>query len=249
MRIAPKSINPTRKTVKSIGQVVIVANADVPEKGKPIQRSPVTDKMVMAVKKAILANSSSDRKIEVVSPYSLALKRGNEEKEETNIIYCPLTIELPQWLTFPAQKIFQDCRDIQGTRAWVEKNLGYKTNKENSWLGDLWLPIVLTKKQRFYGGVIEEGIMPNFYSQPVNLSDNLRRKLYCLAEVLLDNLSAPPSVYLLQFSVQQQEIIFDRLWPFPAAPALASLNVQSPDLFTCYWCCLSEENVADFVSI
>jgi hypothetical protein len=66
-----------------------------------------------------------------------------------------------------------------------------------------------------------------------------------LAKQLLSSISATPSVYLLQFRLLEEEIIFDRLWPFPAAPALTSLNVQQPNLYTCYWKCLTNQTITD----
>ena len=67
--------------------------------------------------------------------------------------------------------------------------------------------------------------------------------MYKLATDLLVSLSAVPSVYLLQFSLYSNEIVFDRLWPFPAAPALASLSGSNIDLYSCHWLCLSGQKI------
>lgn len=229
-----------------MGKVVIIVNAEIAEKGKIIKRSPVTEKMVTALKNGIAINSPFPLNIEVVSAASLWSYK--EDIEQDSIIYCPLTIQLPPWFNFQAQEVYQACRDIKEIRLWVEQNLHYKTNVDDggeAGLGDLWLPIILTAKGPLYGEVIEEGEMPNFYRQPVDLTDDWRQPLYHLAYQLLNHLSAPPSVYLLQFSLRGKEIVFDRLWPFPAAPAIASIGIQKPDLFACYWLCLSGQPIFD----
>ncbi|MGL5035879.1 MAG: hypothetical protein ACRC6M_18995, partial [Microcystaceae cyanobacterium] len=75
--------------------------------------------------------------------------------------------------------------------------------------------------------------------------DDLRQQLYALGFKCLEAVNAPPSVYLLQFGLSGQTVIFDRLWPFPAAPAIASLGKQNPDLFTCHWYCLNDQPLHD----
>ncbi|ACK70213.1 conserved hypothetical protein [Gloeothece citriformis PCC 7424] len=229
-----------------MGKVVIIVNAEIAEKGKIIKRSPVTEKMVTALRKAIASHSRFPITVDVIS--AAGLWSYKEEANQENIIYCPLTIQFPHWFNFPGQKVYQACREIKERRLWVEQHLPYKTSVDDggdSGLGDLWLPIILTAKGPLYGELIEEGEMPNFYRQPVDLTDNLRQSLYHLAYQLLESLSAPPSVYLLQFSLRGKEIVFDRLWPFPAAPAIASIGRQKPDLYTCYWLCLSGQPIFD----
>jgi hypothetical protein len=230
-----------------MAKVIIIVNAEIPETGKIIRQSPMTEKMVNALKTAIANHSSNRVIVEVVAASSLWSKR--KETENQDIIYCPLTIQLPPWLNFPGQAIFQACREIKNRREWVEKYLGYGVITGEHGLGDLWLPIILTRKGPLYGEVIEEGVMPNSYHQPVDLNDQLRQCLYHLGYQLLENLQAPPSVYLLQFSLREQQIFFDRLWPFPAAPSLASLNTQTPDLFTCYWQCLTHQSILDLIIV
>ena len=51
----------------------------------------------------------------------------------------------------------------------------------------------------------------------------------------------------LQNLLPDKEILFDRLWPFPAAPAIASLSRQQPDLFACHWRCLTGQPITDVV--
>lgn len=236
--------NQQLKKPRMSGRVSIIVNAKVKQEGRLIAASPVTERMLSALKKAIIANSP-DTLIEVIAVASLWSETAQKQTSTAGRIYCPLTIQLPKWLVFPSQKIYQSCQDILGRRTWVEEHLKCKSNPNLNWLGDLWLPVVWTAEGPLYGEVIGEGVMPNAYEQPVKLADNLRQALYSLASQCLEALEAPPSVYLLQFSVIEQEIIFDRLWPFPAAPAIASLGVQSPDLFSCHWQCLTDQAIAD----
>lgn len=240
-------------------KVVIIINAEVDEQGKFISAAPVTERMVEALKRSINACSSSPIPIKVASAATLwserprrettglsltssKYSRGNEDNSE--IIYCPLTIQLPDYVDFPGKKIFAACKDIVGRRRWVDRNLGFKTSCGDSWLGHLWLPVVLTDKEIIYAEVIGEGAMPNSYEQPVSIPKHQRQSLYELAERLLESLSAPASVYLIQFSLHNGEIIFDRLWPFPAAPALITTKTQQPDLFTCHWSCLTNRPIS-----
>ena len=232
------------KKPRMSGRVSIIVNAKVKQEGRLIAASPVTERMLTALKQAIIANSP-DTLIEVIAVASLWSETAKKQTSTAGRIYCPLTIKLPQWLVFPSQTIYQACQDILGSRTWVEEHLKCKSNPNLNWLGDLWLPVVWTAKGPLYAEVIGEGAMPNAYEQPVELADSLRQQLYSLAYQCLEALEAPPSVYLLQFSVIEQEIIFDRLWPFPAAPAIASLGVQSPDLFSCHWQCLTDQAIAD----
>jgi hypothetical protein len=226
-------------------KVLIIVNADAGATGRMAKLSPVTERMVNALKQAI----PSSRAIEVIGTASLwsgteangALARG--------AVYCPLTIQLPHWLDFPGRNVFQACRDIEARRAWVASTLHYKTCSGESSFGDLWLPIAVTENGTRYGDPIGEGAMPNSYERPRPLGEKSFRALSSLSERLLEHLSAPPSVYLLQFRLVDREVVFDRLWPFPAAPALASLNGREPDLYAHYWQCLSDRpSLAPLVS-
>jgi hypothetical protein len=226
-------------------KVLIIINAEVNEQGTIVSASPVTQKMVAALKQGITNYSAAGTAIEVVSAANLWSKSFDTGAKGSRITYCPLTIQLPESFDFPARGIYAACKDINGRRRWVERNLGFKTSVGDSWLGHLWLPIVFTAKGTLYGEVIGEGAMPNSYEQPIDLSNRHRQSLYRLAYSLLDSLSAPSAVYLLQFSIHINEIVFDRLWPFPAAPALASLTSQQPDLFSCHWRCLTKQPIKD----
>lgn len=226
-------------------KVLIIINAEVKEAGKVITASPVTQRMVTALKQAISDYSNQPTKVELISAASLWSNPSLLDENHEDWIYCPLTIQLPDKFQFPQRDLYQACQDVQQRRIWVEQKLAYPANFAESWLGDLWLPIVLTAKGPLYGEVIGEGVMPNSYQQPVDLPDQQRQPLYNLAYQLLDSLNAPPSVYLLQFGIVEQQIVFDRLWPFPAAPAIASLKVQQPDLFNCHWRCLTGQPIVD----
>jgi hypothetical protein len=69
-----------------------------------------------------------------------------------------------------------------------------------------------------------------------------------LAYRLLRSLFATPAVYLMQFGLQEGSIYFDRLLPFPGEPAIASLGVQIPDLYTCHWHCLLGKPILDLLN-
>ncbi|MGK7914267.1 MAG: hypothetical protein AB4038_01775 [Prochloraceae cyanobacterium] len=247
-------------------KVLIIVNAKVKEAGRIISASPVTQKMVSAlseaIEKEILCHQNSSIpgevsgidiskpvKIEVISAGTLWSDSKKLKTNNHTSIYCPLTIQLPDHFDFPARRIYKACQDIKGRRRWVEKKLGYKSCVNDFQLGDLWLPIILTAHGPLYGEVIGEGEIPNSYQQPADFPDSQRQSLYNLAHNLLENLKALPAVYLLQFSWRAQEIVFDRLWPFPAAPALASIRVQQPDLYTCHWHCLTGQQISDLTII
>ena len=222
---------------RGMEKVVIIINADVSDRGQLIAASPVTQKMVEALQRSI-AEESPSRTVEIVSAATLWSRNNRiiDKDKKASVIYCPLTIQLPEYFDFPQRKIFSACKDINSRRRWVENNLGFKTSVGDSWLGHMWLPIVVTDKFLF-GEVIGEGSMPNSYEHPVVIPKRQRKSLQSLATELLENLNAPPASYLLQFSLYNGEIVFDRLWPFPAAPALITLKTQQPDLFTCHWRC------------
>ena len=259
-----KSCNNQRRMEK----VVIIINAEVDDRGKLISASPVTQKMVEALQRSIEENSSSIA-VEIVSDATLWSKswRSNYKDIDSEAIYCPLTIQLPEYFDFPQKNIYSACKDLNSRRRWVEKKLGFKTSVGDSWLGHLWLPIISTSdpalsesvsfaekhapssatltNKLIFGEVIGEGSMPNSYEHPIIIPHRQLKSLHGLAERLLDSLSAPPACYLLQFSLYNGEIVFDRLWPFPAAPALITLKTQQPDLFACHWKCLTQQPIAN----
>ena len=229
---------------RGMEKVVIIINAEVSDQGQLISASPVTQKMVEALQYSITKHSPS-KTVEIISAATLWSRNSTKivkKDKNLNLIYCPLTIQLPDYFDFPQRKIYSACKDINSRRRWVEKNLGFKTSVGDSWLGHLWLPIILTDKLLF-SEVIGEGSMPNSYDHPVLIPKRQQKSLHGLAEELLSSLDAPPAAYLLQFSLYNGEIVFDRLWPFPAAPALITLKTQRPNLFTCHWHCLTQKPV------
>ncbi|MCY7321817.1 MAG: hypothetical protein LH660_08465 [Phormidesmis sp. CAN_BIN36] len=161
-----------------------------------------------------------------------------------DILLCPLTLDIPD-VEFPQKGVYQDCRDVVKLRQRVEEGLHSSTGE-----GRLWLPIVLTAKGALYAEAImlaDQDTASNSlsYLQPFHLPDRYRQPLYELGQRLLKLISATPATYLMQFGFMGETVFFDRLFPFPAAPAIASLNVQSPDLFACHWRCLTNTPILD----
>ena len=227
-------------------KVVIIINAEVSDRGKLISASPVTQKMVEALQRSIKEHSSPSIAVEIISAATLWSKNSkNNYRVDSNALYCPLTIQLPEYFDFPQKHIYSACKDLNSRRDWVEKKLGFKTSVGDSWLGHLWLPIIVTSDRAIFAEVIGEGPIPNSYEHPIIIPHRQLKSLHSLAHQLLDSLSAPPACYLLQFSLYNGEIVFDRLWPFPAAPALITLKTQQPDLFTCHWKCLTQQPIVD----
>lgn len=231
---------------RGMEKVVIIINAEVSEQGKLVSASPVTQKMVEALQRSIAESSTPAPTVEIVSAATLWSKHSKSIRKtrDEGAIYCPLTIQLPEYFDFPQKRVYSACKDVNSRRRWVEKNIELKTSVGDAWLGHLWLPIVLADKP-IYGEVIGEGSMPNSYEQPIMIPSRQRKSLHNLASKLLDSINATPATYLLQFSLYKGEIVFDRLWPFPAAPALITLKTQKPDLFTCHWNCLTQQPIPD----
>lgn len=160
---------------------------------------------------------------------------------EPGAILCPLTLALPDSVDFPGASVFRTCADVDGLRQLVADQFAAKTGD-----GALWLPIALTARGPLYGEAIAPNAdAPEQYHQPHHLSDRQRQPLYALAFRLLDWLHAPPAVYLLKFALSDDGVVFDRLCPYPAAGAIASLPAQTPDLFTAHWLCLSHQPLLD----
>ncbi len=139
-------------------------------------------------------------------------------------------------------EIVRLCADLEGLRTLVAERFAI-----GSGAGDLWLPIVCTARGSLFAEVIGQTTAGNYY-QPVHLSDRQRQPLYRFAFQLLDVLQADPAVYLLQFAWgEDYQVLFDRLIPFPDKPAIASVGVQSPDLFDCHWLCITGQPIYDLV--
>lgn len=201
-----------------MAEVIIVAESD----------SFASDRGLAALQQAI----GAARPIKLVSSSAICLGLTLPQ----DAILCPLTLNLPD-LTFPGQAIYQACRDVDGLRDRARPHAAVGA-------GSFWLPIVLTAK----GALYAEAIAPSAtsgYHQPLHLTDRQRQPLYHLAQQLLQSLSAPPAVYLLQFGFQADQGCFDRLIPFPDTPSIASLDVQTPNLYECHWRCLTGQPIKD----
>ena len=189
---------------------------------------------------AAIAKSNSLAEISIVSISEL--NSGAIDLSEAMV--CPLTLDVPENLVFPGQDVFRFGANVSAARDRVQEQLQVATGD-----GNFWLPVVWTAKGPLYAEAIgaeadkESGELS--YFQPVHLSDVWRQQLYDLAYRLLDLVNAPPASYLVQFGFVGERICFDRLWPFPAAPAIASVGVQLPDLFVCHWCCLTGAPIYD----
>jgi hypothetical protein len=198
------------------------------------------DRAIASLKSSLATCADSLDVIEVDSTTESSAIGGTLETE--NVIHCPLTLNLPKSLDFPAAKLYHACGDRVETRKWVETKLDYRTAE-----GNLWLPVALTAKGPLYGETMTTAA--DSYRQPLHLSDSHRQPLYHLAYKLLMGLGAVPAVYLVQFSQEGPEILFDRLYPFPAEPAIASLGVQQPDLFAAHGFCLTGQPLLDLTII
>ncbi|MFM1843880.1 MAG: hypothetical protein RLZZ490_2623 [Cyanobacteriota bacterium] len=231
---------PTLKAPNRNGRANIIVNAKVKQEGRLIAASPVTERMVSALKAAI-AHQSPETIIETVAVASLWSDQAQQQTQLGGRVYCPLTIQLPQWLNFPGQAVYQACQEIAVRRQWVSEHLSLPLCNDAHWLGDHWLPIIVSADGIQCAPLIHEGMMPNAYnllSWETIPYQRHRNHLEHLADALIQTLNAPPAVYLLQFSLSQT-ILFDRLWPFPAAPAIATIGYDSLDLFAHHWRCLN----------
>lgn len=259
-------------------EVWIVVDGLVDAKGELVASTPTTTQMLAALKQAISASTTSSDaiathcfipesvKVQVVGAKNFCQASSTTEKntsidsdstsrfiqtlESEDVLLCPLTLDLPATLEFPGSSLYQSWRDVWGLRNLVEQKLGYLTGE-----GCCWLPVVLTAKGPVYAEVIglsesrdAIGSVSQYY-QPLHLSDAERQQLYQMGWQLVQLLAAPPATYLVQFGFQGQDLYFDRLWPFPGEPAIASLGVQKPDLFTCHWHCLTNQPLFDLTIV
>lgn len=244
-------------------EILIAIDAEAESSGELIPASPATAQMVSALTQAISASPKAPpAPVRAISASSLTQPGIASALSAGEALLCPLTLNLPDTVPFPAQRTYQTCRDVPGLRRHVEQ-MGYATGA-----GEHWLPAVLTARGPLYGEVI---CNPDYYSakispqpvpaagerinaisgdckryrQPAHVSDSWRQQLYEFAYRLLRSLDAPPAAYLVQFGFLGELICFDRLWPYPAEPAVASIGVQDPDLFSCHWYCLTGRPILD----
>ncbi len=187
-----------------------------------------------------IAQSNYSTEVSIVSISEL----NSGAIDPKDAMVCPLTLDVPSNLVFPGQDVFRFCANVSAARDRVQEQLQVPPGD-----GNFWLPVVWTARGPLYAEAIgaepdkESGELS--YFQPVHLSDVWRQQLYDLAYRLLDLINAPPASYLMQFGFVGERICFDRLWPFPAAPAIASIGVQLPDLFVCHWHCLTGAPIYD----
>ncbi len=153
-------------------------------------------------------------------------------------IYCPMTLVVPPTFQFWGQSIGQTCQQIDCLRDLAATTIGIKVGDG----GNLWLPIVWTAGDPIYREVIGK-IDEDNYQQPIHLDKIDCRSIYQFGDRLLTQLKAPPATYLVQFSQTDTGIMFDRLFPFPAIPALSSVGSQHPDLFECHWRCITHQSI------
>ncbi len=152
-------------------------------------------------------------------------------------IYCPMTLDLPPTFEFWGRSIGRSCQEIDRLRDLAATTTGVSVGDG----GNLWLPIIWTVQDPIYGKIIDRS--GDDYQQPIDLEASDRQLLHQFSCQLLTQLTAPPATYLLQFSQAERGIIFDRLFPFPAIPTLASIGVGQLDLFDCHWRCITGQSI------
>jgi len=222
--------------------------ADSPD---AIASSHLTSLPFVEMKRAILAHVNSSQ----VSSFSSGgliqpehvdilfvseLEGAREVLQRQSSLLCPLTFNIPDWCYFPAREVFSACTDIDRMRRHVAEWLYPVGN------GVYWQPIVVTVKGMLFAEAIASSDRDaSRFRQPLHLADAKRQPLYELGQRLLRSLAAMPGVYLMQFGMDERQIWFDRLIPFPDLPAIASIGVQTPDLFECHWKCLTQQPIRD----
>ena len=152
-------------------------------------------------------------------------------------IYCPMTLAVPPTFEFWGRSIGRSCQDIDRLRDLAATSTGVKVGDG----GNLWLPIIWTAQDPIYREVIGE--IDGNYDRLIDIPNLDLIQLHQFGGRLLAQLTAPPATYLVQFSNTETGIIFDRLFPFPAIPALASVGMQKPDLFDCHWRCITGQSI------
>jgi hypothetical protein len=151
---------------------------------------------------------------------------------DRHTLYCPLTLNIPPNFQFWGQSIWQTCGDLDRLRHLCATTVGVKVGDG----GNLWLPVIWTVKDPIYSDPIELSADGNYRS--IEIDDRDLQSLQQFSNKLLTKINAPAAVYLIQAKLAETGIVFDRLFPFPATPALASLG-KKPDLFEHHWRCIS----------
>lgn len=200
-----------------------------------LKTSPEVDVAICQIPES---GNPTDSPILLSSAHPQMVSRASGDWNWEDVLLCPLTLEVPVSWSFPGQHLYQLCHNVSRLRQHVQEELNCPGGR-----GNFWLPIVLTTKGPLYGEVIGQRYAE--YCQPLHITDTWRQPLYEFGYRLLQSIEAVPATYLIQFGFHEQTLYFDRLWPFPAPPALASLKNQHPDLFTCHWYCLTGRPVYD----
>ncbi|TAD77738.1 MAG: hypothetical protein EA001_09225 [Oscillatoriales cyanobacterium] len=182
---------------------------------------------------ALARAAEGDRR--VLEPVTIVIGENQPIPSAAEAIDCPLSFGVLQDSRFPAdwpaRSLWETCADVELLRSRVARELQWPTTDG----GDRWLPLVVTAKGPLYAEAIARDLDTGSFVQPHHLSDRDRQTAYRLAFELLSLLKLPPGVYLVQWGQDAAgQTQFDRLYPFPAAPAIASLAVQTPDLFECH---------------
>lgn len=88
---------------EEMDKVIILVNAEAQASGQMSRLSPVTEKMVIALKNAVPKSLA----VEVTGTASLWSKMESGKTSQNNLIWCPLTIQLPNWVNFPGKKFIK----------------------------------------------------------------------------------------------------------------------------------------------
>ncbi len=157
-------------------------------------------------------------------------KTFSDQSGSASVWRLPLTLAEHD-LNPQTVKSFDQCRDAV-TLQTVAQQLGVKICPATH-----WLPVALTAKGTLYGELIGQVSQGNFL-QPIHLNDKIRQTLYRFTQGLFHTLELKSTgVYCVGVAWEDGQLCFDRLWPFPIQPALASLGVQTPDLFVAHYLC------------
>ncbi|MBF2025796.1 MAG: hypothetical protein IGS48_03390 [Oscillatoriales cyanobacterium C42_A2020_001] len=219
---------------------VLIITDPVPSPSQPSAMSAIAAEMKRAVLALGSSSTAKERPIQVEVRSISELSDLKESNLLNQPILCPLTFKLPLWIPFTAREVFAACEHVEELQQQVS-GWGVAIGS-----GVYWLPIVLTAKGPLYAEAISlSDRSSSAYHQPFHLTDAQRQPLYALGNRLLRSLNASSGVYLVQFGWDGNQVQFDRLIPFPDRPAIASVGVQTPDLFTCHWQCLTHQPIRD----
>lgn len=221
-----------------------------------------------------LAGRHDEMRVPIQAPHEVHAALAALAPTTPQPLLIPCTLSLPSLATLGAllpvgwtDHLVQRCRDVAGLRAWVaEQDAGLGVLAGQAQVG--WLPLIVTARGVLYGEAIAAD--PDFaavesqrtlYRQPWHLNDRQRQQLYGVGRSLVTELNLPWGVHLMQFrgvprssdsarvtdSPADHSLAFDRLYPYPGPPALASCGRQEPDLLSCHRACVLGQPVRDVV--